>query len=161
MAIPGYMWITDDQGNAVHGPVDVQGREGSIEVVGFKHQIYIPNDHDTGVLTGTRKHDPLIITKNFCGASPILNKACCSGKTLRQVKISWYQITNEGREKEYFRHVLSNAKVVAVKPHMDNIKDKSKQAYGHMEDIALRYEKIEWTYLDGNITADDQWNVKA
>lgn len=161
MAIPGYMWITDDQGNPVNGPVKIKNRESSIEVIGFHHEIYIPNDQDTGVLTGTRKHDPFVITKTFCGASPIINKACCSGKTLQQVKLSWYQINDEGHEKEYFRHVLTNAKVVSVKPQMEDIKDKSKQAYGHLENIAFRYEKIEWTYLDGNITADDQWTIKA
>ena len=33
MAIPAYLWLKDDGGADIKGSVDVQGREGSIEVV--------------------------------------------------------------------------------------------------------------------------------
>ena len=85
MAIPGYMWIKDESGNEIKGTVTVSSREGSTEVLGFRHNIYIPSDRDTGVLTGTRKHDPYIVLKAFCNQTPILNKACASGKTLKEV----------------------------------------------------------------------------
>lgn len=160
MAVPGYMWITDDQGLPVEGNSKVLGRKGSIEVLGFDHRIYIPNDTDTGALTGTRKHEPFVVRKSFCSASPLLYKSCCSGSTLNEIRLSWYQISNQGQEEEYFRHVLTNAKVVCVHPLMEDIKDKSKEAYGHLEKIAFRYEKIEWTYLDGNISTSDQWSHK-
>lgn len=58
MAIPAYMWIKDDQGNQIEGPITVQGREQSVEVLGFDHELRIPTDNDTGALTGTRKHEP-------------------------------------------------------------------------------------------------------
>ncbi len=53
MAIPAYMWIKDDQGNDVKSTVKIQGREGSAEILGFRHNVYIPSDADTGTLTGT------------------------------------------------------------------------------------------------------------
>ena len=161
MAVPGYMWVQDEYGNPIDGIATVSGREKSIEVLGFKHNIYIPNDRDTGMLTGTRKHEPFAVTKTFCSASPILYKACCSGKTLLEVKVSWYRINNQGQEEEYFRHVLRNARIVAVNPEMIDIKDKRSETYGHLEHVALRYERIEWTYLDGNISAFDEWNIKV
>lgn len=161
MAIPGYMWLVDEQGAPINGTAKVSGREQSVEVLGFSHKIYIPNDQDTGALTGTRKHEAFEIVKTFCSASPILYKACCSGKTLREVKLSWYRINERGQEEEYFRHNLTNARVVVTTPRMDDIKDKSKENYGHLERIAFRYEKITWTYLDGNITTTDEWNMRA
>ena len=161
MATPGYMWIKDEYGNPINGIVNVSGRENSIEVTGFQHKIYIPNDRDTGALTGTRKHEPFIVTKTFCSASPILYKACCSGKTLQHIKVSWYQINDQGQEEEYFRHELQNARVVSVNPEMLDIKDKQRENYGHLEHLALRYERIEWNYVDGNISTFDEWNIKA
>lgn len=160
MAIPGYMWITDDQGNEVKGNSQVQGREGSMEVSSFWHEVRIPTDRDTGALTSTRKHEPFIIKKEFDSATPILNKACSAGKTLQQVKLSWYRINQQGQEEEYFRHTLTNAKVVSVKPMVDDIKDVSKENRAHFEQIAFRYEQIQWEYLDGNIATSDQWNKK-
>lgn len=160
MAIPGYMWITDDQGNDVKGSSQVQGREGSIEVSSFQHEVRIPTDQDTGALTSTRKHEPFIIKKEFDPSTPILNKACSAGKTLQQIKLSWYRINEQGQEEEYFRHTLDNAKVVSVKPMVDDIKDHTKENRFHFEQIAFRYEKIQWEYLDGNIATSDQWNKK-
>ena len=161
MAVPGYMWMRDEYGNPIEGTATVSGRERSVEILGFKHKIYIPNDRDTGVLTGTRKHEPFIVTKTFCSASPILYKSCCSGKTLQEVKLSWYRINDQGREEEYYRHVLKNARVVSIEPEMMDIKDKMRESYGHLEQLSLRYERIEWTYLDGNISAFDEWNIKV
>lgn len=42
MAIPAYLWLKDDGGADIKGSVDVQGREGSIEVVALDHDVYIP-----------------------------------------------------------------------------------------------------------------------
>lgn len=37
MAIPVYLWLKDDGGADIKGSVDVQDREGSIEVVAQEH----------------------------------------------------------------------------------------------------------------------------
>lgn len=48
MAIPVYLWLTDDAGNLVKGSVDVQGREGSIEISEIMHTVELPIDDLTG-----------------------------------------------------------------------------------------------------------------
>lgn len=48
MPIPAYMWLKDDGGADIKGSVDVQGREGSIEIVGFSHGLNIPVDSANG-----------------------------------------------------------------------------------------------------------------
>lgn len=61
MAIPVYLWLKDDGGADIKGSVDVQDREGSIEVVAQEHNLYIPTDNNTGKLTGTRIHTPFLV----------------------------------------------------------------------------------------------------
>jgi type VI secretion system secreted protein Hcp len=161
MAIPGYMWMTDSQGNPINSTVKVQGRENSAEIYEFHHEVSIPADNRSGVLTGTRKHGAFKVVKQFCSATPVLNKACASGQTLQQVKLSWYRIDATGKEQEYFRQTLSNAKVVAVKPTVSDVKDPNKEQYGHLEEVHFRYEKIQWLYLDGNIAAEDSWTERS
>lgn len=39
MAIPPYLWLKDDGGADIKGSVDIQDREGSIEVLSFMHNI--------------------------------------------------------------------------------------------------------------------------
>ena len=157
MPIPAYMWMKDDAGGDVKGSVDVGGREGSIEVLAFEHEVRIPTDTDTGKLTGTRKHEAITLTKAFDASSPYLYKAVTQGQTFAEVELKWYRIDDTGTEQEYFNHKLEGVKICSVKPIMYNVKDISKERYVHLEEIQMRYQKIVWTYVDGNLQASDAW----
>ena len=102
MAIPAYLWLKDDGGADIKGSVDVQGREGSIEVVALDHDVYIPTDNNTGKLTGTRTHKPFTFTKEIDASSPYLYKAVTTGQTLKTAEFKFYRINDAGQEVEYF-----------------------------------------------------------
>lgn len=106
MAIPAYLWLKDDGGADIKGSVDVQGREGSIEVVALDHDVYIPTDNNTGKLTGTRTHKPFIFTKEIDASSPYLYKAVTTGQTLKTAEFKFYRINDAGQEVEYFNITL-------------------------------------------------------
>ena len=112
MAIPVYLWLKDDGGADIKGSVDVQDREGSIEVVAQEHNLYIPTDNNTGKLTGTRIHTPFLFTKEIDSSSPYLYKAVTTGQTLKSAEFKWYKINDAGQEVEYFNTKLENVKVV-------------------------------------------------
>ena len=160
MAIPAYLWLKDDGGADIKGSVDVQGREGSIEVVALDHDVYIPTDNNTGKLTGTRTHKPYIFTKEIDASSPYLYKAVTTGQTLKTAEFKFYRINDAGQEVEYFNITLDNVKLVRVAPLMHDIKEPSKEKHNHLERIEFRYEKITWTYKDGNIIHSDSWNER-
>jgi type VI secretion system secreted protein Hcp len=151
------MFIKDETGADVKGSVDVKGREGSIEVLEFHHEVRIPTDPDTGRLTGTRKHESLTFVKAFDASSPYLYKAVCEGQTYNSVELKWYNIDDTGSEKEYFNTKLEGVKVCSVKAYMPNVKDPTKERYTHLEEVSMRYRKITWTFLDGNLQASDAW----
>lgn len=157
MPIPAYMWIKDENGNDIKGSVDVADREGSIEVLEFHHEVRIPTDPDTGKLTGTRKHEALTLVKAFDASSPYLYKAVCEGQTFSEVELKWYRIDESGTETEYFNHKLEGVKICSVKPVMHNVKIREYERLVHMEEVSLRYQKVVWTYLDGNLQASDAW----
>lgn len=161
MAIPAYMWIKDDGGADIKGSVTVSEREGSVEVVAFNHSVSIPTDANTGKLTGTRVHMPILFTKETDASTTYLYKAVTSGQTLKSIEIKWYRIDDAGKEKEYFNTKLENVKVVGVTPKMLDIKNPVFEKHNHLEDVELRYEKITWSYKDGNIIHADSWNERS
>ncbi|WP_322029188.1 Hcp family type VI secretion system effector [Paraburkholderia sp. J76] len=161
MAIPSYMWLKDDGGADIKGSVTVQGREGSIEITQFNHDLHIPTDDNTGKLTGTRVHAPIKLIKETDASTPYLYKAVTSGQTLKSAEIKWYKIDDAGKEKEYFNTKLENVKVVAVRPKMLDIKIPDFEKHNHLEEVELRYETITWSYKDGNIIHKDTWNERS
>ncbi len=160
MAIPAYLWIKDDGGADIKGAVDVQNREGSIEVNGCSHNLSLPTDGLTGKITGTRKHSSIIIQKDFDSSSPYLYKAVATGQTLKSAEFRWYKINDAGQEEEYFNMFLEGVKIVGVSPMMHDTKDPTKEKHNHLECVEFRYEKITWKHCDGNIMFTDNWNER-
>ena len=142
MAIPVYLFLTDDGGAKITGSVDVRYREGSIEVTGFTHNLRLPTDPLTGKITSKRNHAPVVFQKEIDSSSPYLMKAVATGQTLKTAEFRWYRI---------------NVRVVSVTPLMHDIKDPMKEKHNHLEVVELRYDKITWTYCDGNIQFADCW----
>ncbi len=87
MAIPAYLWLKDDGGTDIKGSVDVQNREGSIEIVALEHALHIPTDNNTGELTGTRVHSLLVFTKEANSSSPYLYKIVTFDRILNRFDI--------------------------------------------------------------------------
>lgn len=169
MAIPAYLWLKDDGDFLIKGSVDVLNREHSIEVTSFSHNLYIPTDSNTGKLKGTSVHGALIFEKEFDSSSPYLFKAVATGQNLKSAEFKWYRIKNAiqdvewyrkndaGQEVEYYSMLLENVKIVSVAPIMRDVK--ATPNAGHLEQVQIRYDKITWRYLDGNIQYSDAWNV--
>ncbi|SEM44059.1 type VI secretion system secreted protein Hcp [Pseudomonas sp. ok272] len=161
MAIPVYLWLKDDGGSHIKGSVNIGGREGSIEVLALDHCVSIPTDDNTGKLTGTRTHTPFVFTKEVDVATVYLFKAVTLGQTLKSAEFKWYRIDDAGQETEQYNALLENVKVVNVGSKMHDIKDPAKEKHNHLEEVELRYEKITWTFLDGNLKHSDSWNERS
>lgn len=159
MAVPVHLFLKDDGGAMIRGGSDVQDREGSVELRGLTHNLSIPTDGVTGKLTGTRKHAPFLFDKEIDSSSPYLYKAVTTGQTLQSAEFKFYHINNAGQEVEYFNILLEGVKVVSVTPIVHDTRTIT--STGHLESVQLRYEKITWRIVDGNIQYTDAWNERA
>ncbi|QUG75651.1 type VI secretion system tube protein Hcp [Erwinia sp. E602] len=160
MAIPVYLFLTDDAGNVVKGGVDIRGRENSIEVLGLHHGVFLPTDDLTGKTSGMRTHLSYLIEKEIDCSSSWLYKALTSGRTFKTAELKFFRINSAGQEEEYFNTLLEDVKIVTILPMMHDIKDETKKQFNHMEAIELRYRKITWKYLPGNIIHSDSWGER-
>jgi len=158
MAVPVHLFLKDDGGLIIRGDSDVQYREGSIELRGLTHNLSIPTDSATGKLTGTRKHAPFLFEKEIDSSSPYLYKAVATGQTLQSAEFKFYNINDAGQEEEYFNILLAGVKVVSISPHVHDTRKITD--IGHMESVQLRYERITWKIVDGNIQYTDSWNER-
>lgn len=158
MAVPVHLWLKDDGGAAINGASDVKDREGSIELRSIYHSLAIPTDDNTGKLTGTRLHAPFEFEKEIDSSSPYLYQAVATGKTLKSAEFKWYHINYAGQEAEYFNILLEGVKIISISPMMYDTRNTP--GTGHIESVALRYEKITWKIIDGNIQYTDAWNAR-
>ena len=150
-ALPAYTLVEGPEG-PIEGSVEIPGKEGTIETIGFNHEIYIPYDIETGVVQGSRRHKPLTIVKEFDKSSPTLYQALCEGTTLPRVELKWYRI-NQSQEEHYFTILIEEVIIISIKPWMPNTRDPDNNPFGPMEEVSLVYRDITWTYIPSNTSS--------
>lgn len=166
MATPAYMaivgtkqgLITDGAFTAASvGNTYQEGHENQIMVQGFQHQVTVPRDPQSGQPTGQRVHHPLIITKVFDKATPLLQAALTSGERLEEVAIQWFRTSAEGTQEHYFTTTLFDAIIVEIKDYMYNCQSPVNAHFTHLEDVHFSYRKITWTHEVSGTSGSDDW----
>ena len=164
MPNPIYAWFKGvTQGDIVGfgswaGEDDQVGREGSSLIQGYEHKVEIPRDVATGQASGKRQHSPVILTKRIDKASPLLYNALKSSEGLT-VTIKWFRYVQGGGggQVHYYTVLLEDARVAWQREWFPMTLDKATTDYGHQEQIGLSYRKIVWTWEDGGVTGNDDW----
>lgn len=159
MPMPAHMTLEGEQQGTIDGSCEMQGRENTILVQAFNHEVRIPRDPQSGLSTGKRVHNALSVVKVFDKSSPKLYQALCTGEHMKIVTIKWYRIDPQGQEEHYFTHVLEDAIIVSIRPWMPNCLDTQTEGFTHMEELMFTYKKIRWTWEVDGVEAEDSWLV--
>jgi type VI secretion system secreted protein Hcp len=162
MALNAYLYVTGQKSGQVKGGVTQKGREDSIMVIAVNHEVITPRDLQSGLPTGARIHKPFVITKELDKSTPILYNILCTNENCSKVIIKFWTpqlkaATGVGAEFQNYTVTLTNANIASIGFRMLNNKDQALAKFTEMEEIAFTYEKIEWVWVDGGITAEDSW----
>lgn len=159
MPTPIHMTVEGAKQGPFKGSVTMAGREDSIEVFDLQHQLHSPSDISSGRATGKRQHMPVKVLCAIDKSTPLFYGACAQNEIIVSAKFSFYDVDMTGAEVEYFNIEISNARVVDVKLDIPNVRDVKNENYPHMAEYSMNYEKIIWTWVDGSITVEDDWQT--
>ena len=133
------------------------GKEGSHLILGYSHEIISPRDAASGLPTGKRQHKPFTIVKYINRGSPLLLNAMAKEESLDVEITLWGTAPGTGQEVKVFTYRLRGASIVAIRPWMPNKNDPATSSYAPAEEISFTYRSIEQTFVNGGITAQDDW----
>lgn len=160
-ALSAFMRATGDTQGEIKGGVVLAGREDSMEVLSYEHQVISPRDAATGLPTGKRQHGAVKITKEIDKATPLLYTALVSNENLSEVEIRFWRPDPSGKEVQYYTVQLTNASISSIRQWKANNKDPEGARLPDMEEIQITYEQISWTIEEGGITAQDNPGAAA
>ncbi len=161
MSATAYLRLKGQKTGPIKGGVTQKGREDTIGVIAVSHTVDSPRDPASGLPTGRRQHHPLVITKELDRSSPVLYGVLVSNEHLTQFDLSFWQATAAGVERQEYTVKLTNANIVSIHFVMPNTKDPDTARLNPYEEIAFTYQKIQWTWNDGGITAEDDWEARV
>ena len=162
MALNAYLKLKGQKQGEIKGSVTQKGRVGKIMVIAAEHEVLSPRDPASGLPTGKRMHRPFTITKELDKSSPLLYQALVSNENITEWELQfWAPSTGAGTGTEVQRYTvkLTNANVADIRFHMPNNKNPDLMKYSEYEEVSFTYQKIEWTWVDGDISAQDDWTT--
>jgi type VI secretion system secreted protein Hcp len=157
MALNQYLKLKGQKTGEIKGSVTQKGRENKIMVIAVNHGVESPRDHASGLPTGKRRHNPFIITKELDQASPLLYNVLVNNENISEWELQFWRPSAAGAEEQFFTVKLTNANVAGIKFVSLNNKNPELTRYAEYEEVSFTYQKIEWTWVKGGITALDDW----
>jgi type VI secretion system secreted protein Hcp len=164
MALNAYLTLEGNTQGPIKGSVTQKGREDSIMVIAVSHEVVSPRDPASGLPTGKRMHKPFVITKELDKSSPLLYNVLVNNENIKKWQLKFWTpqikaVSGAGSEVQHYTVDLLNANVASIHFKMLNNKNPDLMKYAEFEEIAFTYQKITWTWNDGGITADDDWEA--
>jgi type VI secretion system secreted protein Hcp len=159
MALAAYLSIVAERQGPICGSVTQKGREGKMLVIAAQHEIVCPRDPQSGIPTGKRMHKPFMLTKELDRASPLLFAVLCTNENIREATIEFWRASPTGQEKQHYTVRLTNANIASITFKKPNLRSPKLAHRVEYEEIALTYQKIEWIWSDGGISAADDWET--
>lgn len=157
MALTGYLYIEGNNQGKIEGDCVQKGREGSILVYAFEHEIEIPKDTHTGLPTGQRIHKPFTITKKLDNGSPKIMQACTSGEQLKDWRLELFRINPQGQEEHYYTVKLKDSIIVELEYYTPLTFLDENKPYHNMEKVSFSYSSITHIFEPKGIEAEDNW----
>ena len=162
MALNAYLSLTGEKTGRIRGSVTQKGREGKIMVIAVSHDVTSPRDAASGQATGRARHTPFVITKELDRASVPLHEAHGANERFEEWELQFWTpqlraSTGTGAETQHFTVRLQNASISSFEMRMPNNKDPELMRLETYEEIGFVYERIEWTWEDGGLTAAGEW----
>lgn len=164
MALNAYLKMKGAKQGEIKGSVSQKGREGKIAVIAVSHEIVSPRDAASGLPTGKRMHKPFVITKELDKSSPLLYNVLVNNENVTDWELQFWTpqlkaMTGSGVEVQHYTVKLTNANIASIAFRMPNNKHPDLMKYAEYEEVAFTYQKIGWTWVDGGISSEDDWEA--
>jgi type VI secretion system secreted protein Hcp len=157
-----YLKLTGEKSGELRGVARQRGLEGAIPIIAVQHEIIAPKDIATGLSSGKRQHQPIVITKEVDNVSPILYQMLTTNELIREASLLFYgtdpsSILNSSVESNIYTITFRAASISKIELALFDLMQKEKRAPNPIEYVSFFYDNIEWKWTNGNIISRDNW----
>lgn len=161
MAPSAYLRLTGKSQGSIDGPVTLGGREDTIEVFGWNHEIVSNLDPASGSARGKRQHKAITITKPIDRTTPLLIRAFVTGEMFPFWKLEIWQTGEDGMASCHYRIELENAIISGIAQEQLNNQHPENTEIGVREHVSFVYQGIGWTWIETGASAKDSWAARG
>jgi type VI secretion system secreted protein Hcp len=136
---------------AGESPVSSLGREDAIECLQYRSAVARPSAAGSGMASGRRTYEPLVVWKRIDKSSPLLAQALAQNQVVDGAFKFFRQNSIDGTTEHYFTTEISQGRISAITQFLgEGTIEAAKGAYSDglepFEEVAFVFNQIEWTY---------------
>jgi len=149
---------------------DVQGestqtslnRANSIECLYYMQAVKTARETGSGLATGRRQYDPLMIRKRIDKASPLLQKSLTTNAVIGGVfKFFRPNPVGDGTTEQFYTVEIKLGRIASINQWVDDTFDPALANRPPLEEVTFVFHTISWTYTNGGVTHEDTWNTQT
>ncbi|MBJ6765045.1 type VI secretion system tube protein Hcp [Myxococcaceae bacterium JPH2] len=135
------------------------GREGSIECVSYNQEVKTNREAGSGLATGRRQYQPLVIRKRIDKSSPLLMKALAENQVIEGTfKFFRPNPTGDGTTEQFYTVSIKQARIASIHQTVPDAFVPTSTNHPPMEEITFVFHTINWTFTNGGVTHEDTWD---
>ncbi|MEZ4390360.1 MAG: type VI secretion system tube protein TssD [Polyangiales bacterium] len=135
------------------------GREGSIECLYFEQSVKTAREAGSGMATGRRQYEPLLIRKRIDKSSPMISKALCNNEEISATfKFFRPNPTGDGTTEQFYTVEISRGRIASQKLYVPDTIVPATSTEPPLEEVTFVFHTINWTFEDGGVTHEDTWD---
>ena len=135
------------------------GRENSIECLSFRDSVRTAREAGSGMASGRRTYEPLVIQKRIDKSSPLLAKALCNNEVVEGIfKFFRPNPTGDGTTEQFFTVEIKRGRIAFVNRVSPDAIDPASATRPPLEEVGFVFHTIKWTYTNGGIEHEDTWD---
>jgi len=135
------------------------GRQDSIECLFYDQRVVTAREAGSGMATGRRQYEPLLIRKRIDKSSPLIAKALTQNQVIEGVfKFFRPNPSGDGTTQQFYTVRIKQGRVASIKQTSPDSIEPATSTQPALEEITFVFNTIAWTYEDGGVTHEDTWN---
>lgn len=137
------------------------GRENSIECLYFEQGVRTAREAGSGLATGRRQYEPLLIRKRIDKSSPLISKALCENQVIEGIfKFFRPNPTGDGTTEQFFTINIKKGRIASQRLWVPDTIVPASSTEPPLEEVTFVFHTIDWTYTNGGITHTDTWDAQ-
>lgn len=148
-------------GSGVEGDSSITslGREGSIECLSFIDAVRTAREAGSGLATGRRSFEPLVIRKRIDQSSPILARSLCNNEVI-EGEFRFYRPSpaGDGTTEHFFTVEIKNGRLSHIRRVSPDVIDPASASAPPTEEVGFLFHTIRWVYVPTGVEHEDNWS---
>ena len=135
------------------------GRKDSIECLYLEQAVRTAREAGSGMATGRRQYEPLMIRKRIDKSSPLIAKALVENQKIDATfKFFRPNPTGDGTTEQFYTIQIKQGRVNSQKQYVPDTIVPATSTEPPMEEVSFVFHTISWTFTNGGITHEDTWD---